>query len=276
MPYSRDSVVRRVTQYYELLEKLAYIDDSEIARPPPTGWTDEQLHVEMLMAAERSGKVVDLVRHLPYLRCDRELEVYAPCRIVSYLREDMSYEASTPEMAKDFFHKRIMVCGEDGIVCPKGMIALASDLRIDAILLDTDEGVVYHCDGSMQDPDAPGNEPWRQGGKQYQAEEFLDMIYDQVNSLLIIPIPEPFPWFEGGLTPEGAVSPQKGWPFNVGDLLTFVYSVSNKYWLKMVGKRACARTHISMPSENTERPDERKMMIRQSTTTMTIFNSESY
>lgn len=209
MSHNRDSVVQGVTQYYELLAKLAYIDDSEIARPPPTGWTDEQLQMEMLVAAERSDRAVDLVKHLPYLRCDREIEVYPPCRIVSYLREDTSHEASTPEEAKDFFHRRIMVCGEKGIVAPAGMIALASDLRIDAVLLDTDNGIVYQCNGSMQDPSAPGTEPWRQGGKQYQAEEFLDMIHEQVNSLLIIPIPEPFPWFVGGFSPEGTVSRQK-------------------------------------------------------------------
>ncbi len=280
MPYNRDAVAQGVTHYYELLEKLAYIEESEILRPPPTGWTDEQLQMKMLVAAGRSDKVIDLVRHLPYLRGDRELEMYPPCRIVSYLREDALYEASTLDKAKVIFHNCIMACGDNDIVAPSGMIALASDLSVDAILLDTDDGIIYHCNGSMQDRDAPDSEPWRQGGKQYGAEEFLDMIYQQVKNLLLIPVPEPFPWFEGGLAPAGIVSLQLHcWPFSEQVLLTFMNSASDRYWWNMVGQRAYTRKNTLTRSENISKSDERpswrrKRMMTTMTMTMMV-NSDS-
>lgn len=205
MTYDRDTVVRGIERYYELLAKLAYIEGSEIIRPPPTGWTDEQLLMDMLVSAGRSDKVIDLVRHLPYLRCDRELEVYPPCRYVSYLREKADEDALSPETAKNYFHLQLMPFGDE-IKTPANMVVLASDLNADAWVLDVDKGVIYQCDSTLYDEDAPEEEPWRQFGQRMDAKRFLDKVYGHVNNLILIPIPEPFPWFEGGNSAKGRVS----------------------------------------------------------------------
>lgn len=80
----RDVVVQGMLRYYQLLAKLAYLDESEILVPPPTGWPDEQqLLMGMLESANLSEAVTELVKRLPYLRRARDLEIYLSCRAVS-------------------------------------------------------------------------------------------------------------------------------------------------------------------------------------------------
>jgi hypothetical protein len=47
---------------------MAYLDPAQIECPPPSGWSDDQLAVDILRGLGRSGKVIDLLQHLPYLR----------------------------------------------------------------------------------------------------------------------------------------------------------------------------------------------------------------
>ncbi|KAL0932216.1 uncharacterized protein CTRU02_213169 [Colletotrichum truncatum] len=66
--YNRDDVVAGLTQYYLALTSMAYIPASYIDFPPPGGWTDMELDIGALRALQRSEKVIDLLRHLPYPR----------------------------------------------------------------------------------------------------------------------------------------------------------------------------------------------------------------
>jgi hypothetical protein len=204
MPYDRDATVQGVERYYGLLVKLAYIEEGEIIRPPSTGWTDEQLLMNMLVSSGRSDAVIDLVRYLPYLRSKDQIEVYPPCRPVSYLHDDGTADTMSPETSGAYFHERIMVCGDD-TVSPGNVIALASDLRIDALILDVDEGLVYICDGLERDRDATDDDYWRQG-RRFNTQGFFDEVCGQLENLLLIPVRVPFPCFVGGKFPDGRVS----------------------------------------------------------------------
>ncbi len=205
MPYDRDTVVRGMGRYYDLLAKLAYLDESDILRPPTAGWSDEQVMVEMLARAGRSDAVKDLVKHLPYIRSDREREIYLACRAVSYLRgNNCVFEENSPEEDAMEFHERLMPC--EGYITPRGMIALASDLRTDAWLLDVDEGVIYSCDSTLVDENASEEEPWKRCGRRNSIQHFFNKVCGHLESLLLIPVPEPVEYFEGGKTSEGKVS----------------------------------------------------------------------
>ena len=207
MPYDRDAVVSYMTEYYELLIALAYLKESDISRPPPTGWTEYQLLMNMLAPAKRSDSVMDLIKHLPYVHRKGiwKMTIYPEVCAFSYLKEHNSDLADeTSEDALQHFHERVM--SFEGQVTPAGMIALASDRRADAWLLDVDEGVVYNCDSMLHDEDAPEEEPWRRGGRRCEIKDFFEEIYGHVKSLLIIPVPEPFFYLEGGESAGGEVS----------------------------------------------------------------------
>lgn len=66
--FDRDKVVGLITAHYELLCSMAYIDRSEILYPPSGGWTKHDLDNDVLRITGRSETVIDLLRHLPYIR----------------------------------------------------------------------------------------------------------------------------------------------------------------------------------------------------------------
>ncbi|KAI4693516.1 uncharacterized protein J4E88_001889 [Alternaria novae-zelandiae] len=89
MPYDRDVVVSCIERHYDLLVRMAYLDPDTILRPPPEGWSDEQLAVDTLQEWKRSDRVIDLLRHLPYLSKnmgDSKYEVYIVTEACNYLR----------------------------------------------------------------------------------------------------------------------------------------------------------------------------------------------
>jgi hypothetical protein len=68
MAYGRDLIVDCIRRHYDLLVSFAYLDPAAIENPPPEGWSDEQLMVDVLCALGRSEKVIDLLRYLPYIK----------------------------------------------------------------------------------------------------------------------------------------------------------------------------------------------------------------
>ena len=69
--------------------KAAYFDPAEVRYPPDEGWSEEQLAINVLRALGRSEEVIDLLRHLPYIKPlddDDQDEVDFETRHLSYLR----------------------------------------------------------------------------------------------------------------------------------------------------------------------------------------------
>lgn len=193
MVYDRDTVVRGMQRHYDLLVQFAFLEPSDILRPPSTGWTDEQINMDLFLKAGRSNAVIDLVKHLPYLRRTEnpytrdEWEIHQFCLSINYLRggDEDSYGAYGT--AEAYFHEGIMPF--DGLVSPPGMVALATDWRIDTWVLDTDEGVVWDCTGTLEDDEAPDSEPWRQYGRRLEIQEFFDEVTSHLERFWLIPEP---------------------------------------------------------------------------------------
>ncbi|KAI4930782.1 uncharacterized protein J4E92_004614 [Alternaria infectoria] len=139
MPYDRDVVVSCIERHYDLLVRMAYLDSDTILRPPPEGWSDEQLAVDTLQEWKRSDRVIDLLRHLPYLSrnmFDDKHEVYIVTEACNYLR---NYGWLKDEYKKDAI-RYMSPCGEEEEI-PAGMIPLSQGNEATVWMIDTDQGM---------------------------------------------------------------------------------------------------------------------------------------
>lgn len=64
--YSREATVAAIKDFYELLIKLPYISPNALVLPPKEGWSG--VNAEELRRRGKTEEVIELLRHLPYLR----------------------------------------------------------------------------------------------------------------------------------------------------------------------------------------------------------------
>lgn len=84
--YDRDAIIAAVTDFYQFLARLPYIEPAEVLYPPPSSGSDGSLpgswpHItsETFGALGKSAEVIALLQRLPYIRMDGEQEyVVAP------------------------------------------------------------------------------------------------------------------------------------------------------------------------------------------------------
>jgi len=143
MAYDRDLVVHCIKRHYELLVKAAYFDSAEVRYPPDEGWSDKQLPVDVLRAFGRSEEVIDLLRHLPYIKQldgDDKDEVYFETRHLSYLRDTWPFISLTVEecQGKQLSDKLLMPRPADW---PAGFISLTRDQHATWWIIDTTKGL---------------------------------------------------------------------------------------------------------------------------------------
>ncbi|KAI4698221.1 hypothetical protein J4E81_003603 [Alternaria sp. BMP 2799] len=158
MPYNRDVVVSCIERHYDLLVRMAYLDPDTILRPPPEGWTDEQLAVDTLQEWKRSDRVIDLLRHLPYLSKnmgDSKYEVYIVTEACNYLR---NYG-----WLKDADKKKA--------------------------IRHTDQGIIWPMGPFIVDRSAPDDQFWRQAAKPREVQQYFDELYDEIETLVTVPVP---------------------------------------------------------------------------------------
>lgn len=142
MAYDRDVVVNCIKRHYELLVKAAYFDPAEVRYPPDEGWNDEQLAADVLRAFGRLEEVIDLLRHLPYIKQldgdDRD-EVWFQTRHLSYLRDTWPCKSLTAEycQGKNLSEKLMMPGPENW---PPGFISLTRDQHGTWWIIDTAKG----------------------------------------------------------------------------------------------------------------------------------------
>lgn len=142
MGYDRGVVINCIKRHYELLVKAAYFDPAEVRYPPDEGWSDEQLAVDVLRAFGRSEEVVDLLRHLPYIKqldSDDRDEVWFQTRHLSYLRDTWPCKSLTAEkcLGRNLSEKLMMPGPEDW---PAGFISLTQDQHGTWWIIDTAKG----------------------------------------------------------------------------------------------------------------------------------------
>ncbi|KAK7927351.1 hypothetical protein PG985_004349 [Apiospora marii] len=66
--YSEAECVAAVSDYYEFLTKT-YLDETEVIYPPKEGWPSiVHAHPEVLVRFGKTGRVISLLAHLPYIR----------------------------------------------------------------------------------------------------------------------------------------------------------------------------------------------------------------
>jgi hypothetical protein len=74
--YSREATVAAFEDYFEFLTAM-YMDPAVIQTPPEGGWP--QITVESMRPLGKTDEVVDLLRHLPYIRQDTDDGIQGMC-----------------------------------------------------------------------------------------------------------------------------------------------------------------------------------------------------
>jgi hypothetical protein len=149
MAYSKHIIVDCIKRHYDLLVRAAYLNPNDIETPPLEGWSDEQLVVDILRTLGRSEQVIELLRHLPYIKSPRTLdryEVYEETVAISYLRRHERFGKVTAESCRgktvdDFC---LMPADADW---PPSFISLTEGREATWWVIDTNEGVKMQMHG---------------------------------------------------------------------------------------------------------------------------------
>lgn len=66
--YDREAVIATVTDFYQFLATLPYIEPADVLYPPPGGWPN--INAENFAGLGKTEQVIALLKHLPYIRMD--------------------------------------------------------------------------------------------------------------------------------------------------------------------------------------------------------------
>lgn len=195
--YSRNATIAAVRSYYQFLTKL-YLPESATLEPPPGGWPT--ITKDKMRSLGKTDEVIELLRHLPYLR-DTQWEMQgAPwCRFMDWSSYDIS------KMDKEEI-EGIKICteGPANETSPAHVIGLAFAGRDWCILLlDTHLGIIYwadNCPGPLNDnpsrekiddePEhyAPEDEhEWRREPA-WPIVDFFKLLKDEFRALHFVPL----------------------------------------------------------------------------------------
>ncbi|KAI1748615.1 hypothetical protein F4782DRAFT_516771 [Xylaria castorea] len=88
--YSRDEIYNKILRFYRQIIRHPYLDDDTLIIPPPQGWSS------INNTAGKDETVVDLLRHLPYLRPNNPLSghllIYPGTIPICYLDGEGQYQ----------------------------------------------------------------------------------------------------------------------------------------------------------------------------------------
>jgi hypothetical protein len=232
--YSRDACIAAVRGYYPFLTKL-YLDDLQIVEPPAGGWPS--ISSDELQELDKTDEVIDLIRHLPYIRAPdnrgRQAQAAAYCYFANWANDSLI--ASGDEHSDDSESLRVSSEGSENYeAVPPHVIGLTSGGRDNQAFLPDTKLVVYwyECPGEIKSE--PSREPieddpynyaeedeteWRAESGVWSVTDFFETLKDQFRELNFIPTS---PWsvvdvFAHGL-PNGMVNMlqgiyrQHGWP----------------------------------------------------------------
>ncbi|OHF03855.1 hypothetical protein CORC01_00717 [Colletotrichum orchidophilum] len=192
--YDRDAIIESIKQYFELLSRMVSFRPECIKSPPKNGWSDDELPLEKFRILGFNERVVDLLRHLPYV--ESEKPIYPSTQSISYLKD--SHLFSEPE--REFRTKQPLVLELwplEGEKIHEGIVALSGQADGGLAmwwLLDTRTCEVTPHDAytHVSDEEIPENEPWRTD-KPRLAVEYFKELRESLISLEMIPIPTHMP-----------------------------------------------------------------------------------
>lgn len=143
MVYHPEAIATCIGRHYQLLVTLAYLDPAAVQSPPPQGWSDAELAVDVLRALGRSEKVIHLLQRLPFLRQDlhdEKWEVQEATWPLSYLRGASVLDGRTPEACRSQGLHQLGLMPFDAAY-PPGMISLTAGREATFWIIDTEEGM---------------------------------------------------------------------------------------------------------------------------------------
>ncbi|KAK8137613.1 hypothetical protein PG984_003106 [Apiospora sp. TS-2023a] len=197
--YSRDETISAVREFYTFLSKM-YIDESDILEPPEGGWP----HMENLRCMGKTDEVIELLRHLPYLR-NKQPEAedgttpLTPGSVWFRPNEDWGQDLRQASEPYEFV--------DEGVI-PPSVVGLTYNRWRDGkyFLLDTERGIVhwYECPGQIEhNPDhplavtaidapyewAPENEQeWRENNPAWAVADLFAILRQQFEVLNFVPL----------------------------------------------------------------------------------------
>ncbi|KAL6795789.1 hypothetical protein GGI42DRAFT_332084 [Trichoderma sp. SZMC 28013] len=200
--YSRDDCVSAVREYYNFLVGM-YVDEAEVVEPPPGGWPN--ITTATMAALGKTDEVVSLLRHLPYLRRNKNdmynVQPAAWCYFANW-------EANARGMIRDRTMGESYRVTTEGAplyeILPPHVVSLTQGGRDNPVfLIDTELGIgLWHeCPGEVKhDPSREAIEDdaydyeedeeqaeWRGDSGAWSIPDFFEILKDQFRELQFIP-----------------------------------------------------------------------------------------
>ncbi|KAK1974437.1 hypothetical protein LZ30DRAFT_670260 [Colletotrichum cereale] len=187
--YDRDAIVASIKRYYELLSKMVSIRPEHIAYPPEGGWGDDIIPLEKLQRLGFNDRMIDLVRHLPYITSYRP--IFPSTQTINYFQNsftepDEDYQLEDPNLVG------LWPLPEERI--PQGIVPLSQPLKGDTLgtwwLFDTNTGelTVHEAYISRPADEIPEDEQWRTA-RPVPAVAYFDGLCEDMISLEMFPVP---------------------------------------------------------------------------------------
>ena len=128
---SREAAISAVTELYEFLTTLLYIEPTDILYPPPGGWPHITQENEAFASLKKTDEVIELLRHLPYLDSRRDTWFIRPWSdACDYVNQDP---------------RKYLPVVPDDFEFPPWVINLTGHGRYgQALMFDTSDGMVTH------------------------------------------------------------------------------------------------------------------------------------
>jgi hypothetical protein len=176
-PYSREACVAAVRGYYHFITKL-YLKKSHIIEPPDGGWPD--ITQDVFGPLEKTDAIVDLLRHLPYIRDDSDGRYQAHgsahCRWADWfeigrmLADGTAQPEDVRGATEGLDQTENVPPHVVGLTWPEG--------RGDIFLIDTQLGIVHWTGCPTEVRDEPSREPIEDDPEDYAPENEMDWRYD--------------------------------------------------------------------------------------------------
>jgi hypothetical protein len=213
LAYDRDAIVASMTRYYTLLSKMVSIKPADVELAPKEGRHDDEIPLEALRLLGFSDRMIDFVRHAPFVGSN-DRPVYYSTSTLNYYPHlfdypEEEYQIHDPHMVEmwPLPDQRI----------PEGVVPLSRPLQGDDRgtwwLLDTNNGelivgpsrpslnlqmcLTLYLAGELTahgpylerpSEEVPEGEDWR-SARPVPATAYFEALYDDLISLRIVPLP---------------------------------------------------------------------------------------
>ncbi|KAF1942211.1 hypothetical protein EJ02DRAFT_376331 [Clathrospora elynae] len=155
--YDQQDIITGLTDFYQFLSTLPYIEPAAILTPPSTGWPN--ITRENFSGLRKNDEVINLLKHLPYIDLSGHEYVIAPNTHPTDYRGERFQHNVTEES--------IGICLPLGDVeFPEWVISLTFGSRDGTyVMLDTTDGTVteYNIQDENEEPQYEEDDPrsWR-------------------------------------------------------------------------------------------------------------------